>query len=50
MGTWIVGAFVLAIIGLAGYSVYKDRKTGKSCGCGCENCQSCPGKDNVKTS
>lgn len=38
MGTYIVGAIILAVIGLAIRSVYKSRKKGDSCGCGCTNC------------
>ena len=37
MGTWIVGAIVALIIGLAARKVYNDHKTSK-CGGGCANC------------
>ena len=45
MGTWIVGAIVFGLIAFAGYKVYKDRKNGKGCDCGCESCGSCPKTD-----
>lgn len=38
MGTWIVGAVVLVLIGLAARKVYKDQKSGAGCGCGCDGC------------
>ncbi|MBE6859360.1 MAG: FeoB-associated Cys-rich membrane protein [Ruminococcus sp.] len=39
MGTIIVLAVVLILIGLAVYSIRKDKKSGKSsCGCGCSGC------------
>jgi len=50
MGTWIVGIIVLAVIAFAGYRVYKNHKSGKGCGCGCENCSSCPGQDDSELS
>lgn len=43
MGTFIVSAVVLCIIGLAAHRVYKDRKSGEGCGHGCENCSGCSG-------
>jgi len=43
MGTWIVGAVVVWVIGLAAYKVYKDRQSGKGCGPGCESYSCCPG-------
>jgi hypothetical protein len=39
MGTWIVGAVVVYIVGLAAYKVYKDYQSGKGCGHGCEGCR-----------
>lgn len=39
MGTAFVLILVLAGIGLAIRSIVKDKKAGKSCGCGCEHCQ-----------
>jgi len=41
MGTFVVGAIVFGLIGLAAYKTYKDRKNGKGCGCGCESCAGC---------
>ena len=41
MGTWIAGAVVLGVVTLAARKVYKDRKSGKSCGC--DSCAGCPG-------
>lgn len=38
MGTYIVGAIVLAGIALAIRSVYKSKKKGDICGCGCAGC------------
>jgi hypothetical protein len=37
MGTWIVGAVVLAMVVLAARKVYKDREK-NDCGCGCGGC------------
>ena len=45
MGTWMVGAVVLFVIGWAGYQLVKDRKNGKGCGCGCEHCSCSDGND-----
>ncbi|MGJ4848857.1 FeoB-associated Cys-rich membrane protein [Bacillota bacterium Meth-B3] len=43
MGTWVVGAIVAVVIGLAARKVYKDRKTAKGCGGGCGGgCAGCP--------
>ncbi|MCL2035442.1 MAG: FeoB-associated Cys-rich membrane protein [Oscillospiraceae bacterium] len=44
MGTWTVGAIVLIVVGLAGRKVYMDRKNGKGCGCGCDGCSACLGR------
>ena len=38
MSTLIVGAVVFAVIGFAGYSVYRSRRKGDGCGCGCPGC------------
>ncbi len=39
MGTAIVLVIVIAVIGLAAWSVIKDKKKGKSsCGCDCKHC------------
>ena len=42
MGTYIVGAIVLGIVGLAIRKIYQDKKAGKGCGscesCGCGGC------------
>ncbi|MBD5134734.1 MAG: FeoB-associated Cys-rich membrane protein [Lachnospiraceae bacterium] len=38
MGTIIVGGIVLALAGLAVYSIIRDKKNGKSCGGNCSNC------------
>ncbi len=38
MGTYIIGAVVLAVIIFAGYKTYKGHKNGTSCGCGCSGC------------
>ena len=40
MATFIVGAVVLAVVGLIIRSMVKDKKKGKSlqCGCDCKNC------------
>jgi len=38
MGTFIVGAVVACVVGLAAHKVYKNRRSGKGCG-GCrEGC------------
>jgi len=37
-GTLIAGAVVLLMLGLAGYSVYRSRKKGSSCGGNCAGC------------
>ena len=45
MWTWIVGAVVVCITGLAVYKAYKDRKRRSACGSCCENCSAymdCP--------
>lgn len=42
LGTIIVGLIVAVIVGLAVYSLAKNKKKGKSsCGCGC-GCGHCP--------
>ena len=40
MATFIVGAVVLAVVGLIIRSMVKDNKNGKSlpCGCDCKHC------------
>ncbi len=40
MGTIIVGAIVLAVVGLIIYSMVRDKKNGKSIQCGgdCKHC------------
>jgi hypothetical protein len=38
MATWIIGIIVFGAVAGAGYSVYKSRGGGGSCGCGCEGC------------
>lgn len=39
MGTVIVGIIVLAVAGGAAYSLYRDKKSGKSkCGGDCSHC------------
>ena len=40
MATFIVGAVVLAVVGLIIRSMVKDKKNGKSlqCGCVCKHC------------
>lgn len=46
MATFIVGAVVFIIIGLAARKVYKDHKNGKSCGF--VGCSGCPKSDSCK--
>ena len=41
LGNLIVLALLIGAAALAVRSMWKDRKSGKSCGCGCD---SCPGK------
>lgn len=40
MGTVVVGAVLLIIVGSVIYSMIRDKKSGKSlqCGCDCKNC------------
>jgi len=39
MGTWLVGTFVLLIMGLAVRKLYTDHKRGNTCvGCNATNC------------
>lgn len=39
MGTFIVGAIVLVLVGMAVYSMIRDKKNGKSsCGGDCSKC------------
>ena len=45
-GNIIAGTIVAAIIIAAAYSVYKNRKQGKCCGCDCN----CPNQDKCKKS
>lgn len=48
MGTFVVGAAVLAAAGLACRSIYKDKKNGKHCS-GCSGCNgSCPSRNSEK--
>ena len=42
MATFIVGAVVLAVVGLIIRSMVKDKKNGKSLQCGCD-CKQCNG-------
>ena len=42
MATFIVGAVVLAVVGLIIRSMVKDKKNGKSLQCGCD-CKHCTG-------
>jgi len=51
MGTWIVGAIVFCIVGLAAYIVYKDHESGKGCGSckSCSHCPDCPKPDSAKS-
>lgn len=41
IGDLLVGGVVLLIVVLALRSLKKDKKNGKACGCGCENCKGC---------
>lgn len=42
MGTLIVLLILIAIVSGAVYSMYRDRKKGKSaCGCSCGSCTGC---------
>ncbi|MCI8422718.1 MAG: tetratricopeptide repeat protein [Lawsonibacter sp.] len=43
MGNLIVGGFLLVIVGLAGRSVWRSHKAGRSCACGgdCGSCGHC---------
>ena len=43
MANWIVGGIILLLAALACRSIYKDKKAGKSCGCGgdCSQCKGC---------
>lgn len=43
MGTLIVGAILLIVVGLIVRKMIKDKKAGKSLQCGC-NCAECHGK------
>ncbi len=38
MATYIIGGIVLGAFALAVYSIYKDKKSGKSCAGGCSGC------------
>lgn len=40
MGTIVVGAILLVIVGSVIFSMIRDKKSGKSlqCGCNCKNC------------
>lgn len=42
MGTWIVGAIVLILVGAAISVIYRDKKNGKGrCGGDCGKCSGC---------
>ncbi len=42
---WLIIAVILAIVGAAGWYVYKAKKSGKKCiGCPDNGCCSCSGK------
>ena len=41
MGTWIVGAVLVVIVGLIVRSMIKDKKNGKGCGGDCGHCSGC---------
>lgn len=41
MGTIFAGSVVAVVIGFALRSLYKDKKTGKSCGGHCGSCKGC---------
>jgi len=50
MGTWIIGAVIFCMVGLAAYKVYKDFQSGKSCGCdGCSQCYGCVKPDEKRS-
>jgi hypothetical protein len=38
MPTLIVGAVVFGLIAAAVLKIVRDRRSGTSCGCGCQNC------------
>ncbi|NLU53787.1 MAG: FeoB-associated Cys-rich membrane protein [Clostridiaceae bacterium] len=40
MATFIIGAIVFGILALISINLYKNRKKGTTCGCGCEGCPS----------
>ena len=41
LGDLLVGGAVLLAVLAALRTLKKDKKKGKSCGCGCENCKGC---------
>lgn len=45
MTDFLVGLVIVAVLALAGYAVYRSKKSGRKCiGCpegGCENCNQC---------
>ena len=53
MATIIIAMIVVGIVVAAGYSIYRDKKSGKpTCGCstGCgSSCDNCPGCQITKT-
>ncbi len=51
MGTIIVLAVLILLVGLAVRSMIRDKKNGKSlqCGCSCEHCGGCCGSKIEKT-
>ena len=42
MGTWLVGSILVVIIGMVIRKMIRDKKNGKSCGCGTD-CKGCSG-------
>ena len=41
MGNIIVGAVILIVVGIAIWSIYKDKKSGGGCDGNCGNCGGC---------
>lgn len=46
MGTFLVAALLIGIVGFIVRKMIRDKKNGKSlqCGCGCEHCSGCSHK------